>query len=93
MLSTYTIYLADWSQDTEIYGKVINWDDKVKLNNLHGYAPSRAAGRFFLAAIRPEDSALFPYIEQRTDLHKYSHIPELTSDQVDQLVFIHSLDH
>ena len=92
MLPTYKMYLDDWNQDTEVYGKVTNWDDKVKLNNLHGYAPSRAASHFFLAAIRPEDSTLFPYSKQRVDLHKYSHIPELTSDQVDQLIFIHSLD-
>ena len=93
MLPTYRVYLADWSQDAEVYGKVINWDDKVKLINLHGYVPSRAVNCFMFAAIRPEDSALFPYAEPREDLHKYNHIPELTSDQVDQLIFIYSLDH
>ena len=93
MLPTYKIYLDDWSQDTEVYGKVINWDDKCKLNDLHAYDHSRAADCFMFAAIRPEDSALFPYIERQADLQMYSHIPELTSDQVDQLIFIHSLDH
>ena len=93
MLPTYKMYLDDWSQDAEVYGKVFNWDDKVKLNKLYCYAPSRGVGRFFLAAVRPWDSAIFPYIEQQVDLHKYSHIPELTSDQVDQLIFIHLLDH
>lgn len=93
MLPTYRVYLADWSQDTEIYGKVFNWDDMCKLNDLHAYNHDRAVNCFTLAAIRPEDSALFPYVEPRANLHKYSHIPELTSDQVDQLIFIHSLDH
>lgn len=93
MLPTHKVYLDDWSQDVEIYGKVVNWDDKVKLLNLCSHAPSKASGCFLLATIRPWDSALSPYIEQTVDLHKYSHIPELTSDQVDQLIFIHSLDH
>ena len=92
MLPTYKIYLDDWSQYTEVYGKVINWDDKCKLNALHAYVSSRASGHFILAAVRPGDSILFPYIEKLAGLHKYSHIPELTSDQVDQLIFIHSLN-
>ena len=93
MLPTYKMYLDNWQQDTEVYGKVINWDDMCKLNNLHAYNHSRAKHCFMFAAVRPEDSALFPYIELQVHLRKYSHIPELTSDQVDQLIFIHSLDH
>lgn len=92
MLPAYKVYLDDWHQDTEVYGKVINWGDMCKLNNLHAYDHSRAVNCFMFAAIRPEDSALFPYVERQADLHNYSHIPELTSDQVDQLIFIHSLD-
>lgn len=93
MLPTYKVYLAGWSQDIEIYGKVTDWNDMCKLNDLHAYDNSRAVNCFMFAAIRPKDSALFPYVEPRADLHKYSHIPELTSDQVNQLIFIHSLDH
>lgn len=92
MLPTYTVYLDDWYQDAEVYGKVINWDDKHKLNDLHTYGCSRVSQHFVLAAVRPEDSALFPYIVPETQLHMYNHIPELTSDQVNQLIFIHSLD-
>ena len=93
MLPTYKIYLDDWYQDTEVYGKVINWDDKCKLNDLHAYDRGISTHHFTFAAIRPEDSTLFPYTEPLAHLHLYSHIPELTSDQVDQLIFIHSLDH
>lgn len=93
MLPTYKVYLDGWSQDTEVYGKVINWDDMCKLNDLYAYNHSRAKHYFMLVAMRPEDSTVFPYIEPQANLHKYSHIPELTSDQVDQLIFIHSLDH
>ena len=92
MLPTYKVYLDDWHQDTEVYGKVTNWDDMCKLNDLHTYPHTRAVNCFMLAAIRPEDAALFPYAEYPVALHRYSHIPELTSDQVDQLIFIHSLN-
>ena len=92
MLPTYRVYLVDWYRDAEVYGKVINWNDICTLNNFRGYAHRRGNHRFFLAAIQPGDSALFPYGVRQADLHKYSHIPELTSDQVDQLIFIHSLD-
>lgn len=92
MLPTYTIHLDDWRQDIEVYGKVINWNDMCKLNDLHAYNHSRATHHFMLAAVRPEDSALFPYIILEEHLHRYSHIPELTSDQVDQLIFIHLLN-
>ena len=93
MLPTYKVYLDDWYQGTEVYGKVTDWNDMCKLNDLHNYDHSRATHCFMFAAVRPEDSALFPYVERRADLHKYRHIPELSSDQVDQLIFIHSLDH
>ena len=63
-----------------------------KLNNLHAYDHSRAAGHFMFAAVRPKDSALYPYVESLEHLRMYSRIPELTSDQVDQLIFIHSLN-
>ena len=92
MLPTYKIYLDAWFQAIEVYGKVINWDDKCKLNDLHAYAHGRTTHHFAFAAIRPEDSTLFPYAEPLAHLQLYSHIPELTSDQVDQLIFIHSLD-
>jgi len=92
MLPTYTVYLDDWYRDEDVYGKVINWDDMCKLNDLHAYASRRATDCFMLVTVRPKDSAPFPYIERQAALHRYSHIPELTSDQVDQLIFIHSLD-
>ena len=92
MLPTYTIYLDDWYKHAEVYGKVIKWDDMCKLNDLHYYGCSRPTGHFMFAAVHPKDSALFPYIEPESHLHMYSHIPELTSDQVDQLIFIHSLN-
>ena len=92
MLPTYRVYLSDWSKDAEVYGKVFNWDDMCKLNDLHPYPRSMATEHFVLVAVDPEDSSLFPYIEQQAAQYGYSHIPELTSDQVDQLVFIHSLD-
>ena len=93
MLPTYRVYLSDWSKDAEVYGRVSNWNDMCKLVDPHIYKHSRVADWFMLVAIRPEDSALSPYIEPQAHLRKYSHIPELTSDQVDQLIFIHSLDH
>ena len=93
MLPTYRVYLSDWSKHAEVYGKVINWDGMCKLNNFCGYTHRRGTHCFILAATQPEDSTLFPYAELQANLHKYSHIPELTSDQVDQLIFIHSLDH
>ena len=92
MLPTYKIYLDDWSQDTEVYGKIINMDDIRKLNDLHGYSRTMVMHHFIFAAVRLKDSALFPYVVPETQLHMYSHIPELTSDQVDQLIFIHSLN-
>lgn len=92
MLPTYREYLDDWHQNAEVYGKVFNWDDMCKLNDLHAYNHDRAVNRFMLVVIRPKDSTLFPYIEEQAELYKYNHIPELTSDQVDQLIFIHSLD-
>ena len=92
MLPTYTIYLDEWYKDTEVYGKVIKWDDMSKLNDLHAYSQNRLRHHFIFAAVRSEDSALFPYVVPESHLHMYSHIPELTSDQVDQLIFIHSLD-
>ena len=92
MLPTYRVYLSDWHQNAEVYGKVFNWDDMCKLNDLHAYDHSRATEHFILVAVRPEDSDLFPYVESLEHLRMYSHIPELTSDQVDQLIFIHSLD-
>ena len=93
MLPTYKEYLHDWSKDAEVYGKVTNWDEMCKLNNFHAYTHSRAPIWFILVAIRPEDSTLFPYVDLQANLHKYSRIPELTSDQVNQLIFIHLLDH
>lgn len=92
MLPTYKIYLDDWRQDAEVYGKVINWDDKCKLNDLHAYSRNRAINHFIFVAVSPEGSTLFPYLEPEEYLHRYSHIPELTSDQVNQLVFIYSLN-
>ena len=92
MLPTYKVYLDEWYKDTEVYGKAIKWDDMRKLNDLHAYNRSRAVNSFKFAAIRPEDSVLFPYAVPVAHLHMYSHIPELTSDQVDQLIFIHSLN-
>ena len=92
MLPTYTVYLHDWHQNVEVYGKVTNWDDMCKLNDLHNYRHDRATHRFMFVVLDPEKSTLFPYIELQANLHMYSHIPELTSDQVDQLIFIHSLD-
>ena len=92
MLPTYKIYLDDWYTDTEVYGKVINWNDACKLNDLHSYPRARVTGHFILAAVHFKDSVLFPYVVLETHLHMYSHIPELTSDQVDQLIFIHSLN-
>ena len=92
MLPTYKIYLDDWLQDTEVYGKIINIYDMYKLNDLHGYNQDRIIHNFMLAAVHPEDSVLFPYVVPEALLHMYSHITELTSDQVDQLIFIHSLD-
>ena len=92
MLPTYTIYLDEWYKDTEVYGKVIKWDDMSKLNDIHSYVRSRAIGHFMFAAVHPENSVLFPYVVPETHLHMYSHIPELTSNQVDQLIFIHSLN-
>lgn len=92
MLPTYTIYLDSWDRKAEVYGKVTNWNDMCKLNDLYTYNRSRVKGSFMFVAIQPEDSAIFPYVELQEHLHAYSHIPELTSDQVDQLIFIHSLD-
>ena len=92
MLPTYTVYLDDWHKDTEVYGKIINWNDMCKLNDFHTYDHRRATGYFIFAAVHPEDSVLFPYIEPESHLPTYSHIPELTSDQIDQLIFIHSLN-
>ena len=92
MLPTYTIYLDDWYKDTEVHGKVIKWDDMCKLNDLHFYGQYRVRHHFILAAVQSEDSAPFPYIVPESHLHMYRHIPELTSDQVDQLIFIHSLN-
>ena len=92
MLTTYTIYLDDWYKDTEVYGKVIKWDGICKLNDLYSYGRSSLSQHFIFAAVHPEDSVLFPYVVPEAHLHMYSHIPELTSDQVDQLIFIHSLD-
>lgn len=92
MLPTYKIYLDDWHQDAEVYGKVTNWDDMCKLDDFYEYNHSRAKHHFMLVIMRPENSTVFPYVEQQEYLHAYSHIPELTSDQVDQLIFIHSLD-
>lgn len=92
MLPTYTIYLDEWYKDTEVYGKVINWDDMCKLNDLHAYSHNRVRHHFIFAAVHPKDSVLFPYVVPEAHLHMYSHIPELTSDQVDQLIFIHSLN-
>lgn len=92
MLPTYTMYLDYWDMNAEVYGKVTNWDDMCKLNDFHAYNRNRAKGSFMFVAIHPEDSVLFPYVELQEHLHAYSHIPELTSDQIDQLIFIHSLD-
>ena len=92
MLPTYKVYLDEWYKDTEVYGKAIKWDDMCKLNDLHDYDHSRAVNCFMFAAVHPEDSVLFPYVVTETHLPMYSHIPELTSDQVDQLIFIHSLN-
>lgn len=92
MLPTYKIYLDDWYQDTEVYGKVINWDDVRKLDNLYAYPHVRVPHHFTFVVLHPEDHVLFPYFEPETHLHKYNHIPELTSDQLNQLIFIHSLD-
>ena len=92
MLPTYTVYLDEWYQDTEVYGKVTNWDNIRKLNDLYPFSRSRVTQHFMLAAVHPDDSALFPYIVPETLLRMYNHIPELTSDQVDQLIFIHSLN-
>ena len=92
MLPTYTIYLDDWYKDTEVYGKVIKRDDMSKLNDLYAYVRSSTTGHFMFVAVRPKDSVLFPYIVPETHLHMYSHIPELTSNQVDQLILIHSLN-
>ena len=93
MLPTYNVYLDNWYKDTEVYGKVINWNDMCKLNHFYTYGRSRTAGHFMFAAVHPEDLILFPYTVPEAKLHMYSHVPELTSDQVDQLIFIHSLDH
>lgn len=92
MLPTYKIFLDDWDQYIEVYGKVINWNNMCKLNDLYAYDSSRVARHFIFAAVRPKDSSLYPYVEPQENLHMYSHIPELTSDQVNQLIFIHSLN-